>query len=77
MSARRVRQRALAAMAQDLADSDPRLDELFRSFNRRAIGRKMPATERIRTGPLGWITRFGAKAGQTSGDFDRISDWWL
>jgi hypothetical protein len=71
------RQRALGDIARDLADTDPRLDELFLSFNDRACGWKMPKTEKIRTGPLGLITRMGRRVRPASDDFNRLDAWWL
>ena len=77
MSRRQVQRRILADLAEHLADSDPRLDELFFSFNLHASGRRIPSTERIRTGPLGWLAKFRVQVRPTAGDFDRTSAWWL
>jgi hypothetical protein len=71
------RPRALGRIERDLADSDPRLDDLFFSFNHRARGGKMPRTEKIRTGPLGFLTRIGGHVRPASDDFNRMSAWWL
>ena len=76
MSRRRVRKRALGDIARDLADSDPRLDELFLSFNQRASGGKMPRAERIRAGPLGLIARIGRRVRPPSDDFNSLDAWW-
>jgi hypothetical protein len=57
MSLRLGRRRALRDIARDLADSDPRLDELFLSFNQLASGGKMPRAETGSSfGPCGGIT---------------------
>jgi len=77
MSWRRGRQRVLAGIGRDLADSDPRLNELFTAFNERAYGGKMPRSEQIRTGPLGLITRLGGRMRPAPADFDRMGAWWL
>jgi hypothetical protein len=71
------RRRVLGRIERDLADSDPRLDDLFLSFNQRASGGKMPRTEKIRTGPLGLIARMGCRVRPASDDFNRMSAWWL
>ena len=76
MSRRRVRKRALCDIERDLADTDPRLDELFFSFNERARGGKMPRAEKIRTGPLGLITRLGGRVRPASDGFNRLDAWW-
>jgi hypothetical protein len=76
MSWRPGRQRALADIARDLADSDPRLDDLFFSFNQRARGRKMPRTEKIRARPLGLIARIGHRVRPAPDDF-KMAGWWL
>lgn len=77
MSRRLGRPRALGDIERDLADSDPRLEELFLSFNERASGRKMPRTEKIRRGPLGFLTRIGDHVRPAPADFNRLSAWWL
>ncbi len=77
MSWRPGRQRALADIARDLADSDPRLDELFLSFNQRAYGVRMPTTEKVRAGPLGLIARIGRRVRPASDDFKSMAGWWL
>jgi hypothetical protein len=77
MSRRPGRRRALRDIARDLADSDPFLDDLFCSFNERASGGKMPSTEKIRTGPLGLITRLGGRVRPAADDFNRLDAWWL
>jgi len=77
MSRRQVRQRALDDIAQDLADSDARFDELFCFFNERASGAKMPSTEKIRARPLGWIARIGRRMHPAPADFDRMATWWV
>ncbi len=77
MSRRLGRRRALGNIERDLADTDPRLDELFFSFNQRASCGKMPRTEKIRTGPLGLIARMGCRVRPASDDFNRLDAWWL
>jgi hypothetical protein len=77
MSWRLGRRRVLGDIGRDLADSDPRLDELFTSFNRRACGKEMPRTERVRTGPLGVISRFGHRVRPQPVDYDHLANWWL
>jgi hypothetical protein len=69
MSLRLGRRRALRDIARDLADSDPRLDELFFSFTQLASGGKMPRTEKIRTRPLRLIPRMGRRERPASDDF--------
>ena len=76
MSQRLGRQRALRDIARDLADSDPRLDELFLSFNQLASGGKMPRAEKIRTRPLGLITRMGRRERPASDDLQCPAAWW-
>ena len=77
MSWRMGRRRVLGDIGRDLADSDPCLNELFISFNERASGGKMPGRERIRTGPLGMISRFGRRVRPEPVDYDRMANWWL
>ena len=69
MSLRLGWRRALRDIARDLADSDPRLDELFFSFSQLASGGKMPRAEKIRTRPLRLITRPGRRERPASDDF--------
>jgi hypothetical protein len=76
MSQRLGRQRVLRDIARDLADSDPRLDELFLSFNQRASGGKMPRAEKIRTRSLGLIARMGRRERPASDDFQGPAAWW-
>jgi hypothetical protein len=77
MSRRQLRKRALGDIERDLADTDPRLDDLFFSFNERASGGKMPRAEKIRTGPLGLIARLGGRVRPASDDLNRLDAWWL
>ena len=49
MNPRLTRRRALREIERDLADSDPRLDDLFLLFTGMARGAKIPGTEKIRT----------------------------
>jgi hypothetical protein len=79
---RQGRQRALSGIARDLADSDPRLSELFLSFNARAGGGDMPGTEKIRTGLLGLLARLGRRMRPAPYDLDHpaawgYDSWWL
>jgi hypothetical protein len=76
MSLRLGRRRALRDIARDLADSDPRLDELFFSFTQLASGGKMPRVEKIRTRPLGLIARMGRRERLASDDFQGPAAWW-
>ena len=69
MSQRLGRQRALRDIARDLADSDPRLDELFFSVTQLAGGGKMPRAEKIRTRPLRLVARPGRRERPASDDF--------
>jgi hypothetical protein len=73
----RLGRRALRGLARDLADSDPRLDDLFFSFNQRACGEKMPRAEKIKIWPLGLLARIGGRVRPTSTDLNRLSAWWL
>jgi hypothetical protein len=77
MSRRQDRKRVLCDLERDLADADPCLDELFLAFSQLAGGGKMPRAEKIRTGPLGLITRLGGRMRPASDDFDRPTAWWL
>jgi hypothetical protein len=77
MSWRLGRRRVLGDIGRDLADSDPVLAELFISFNERASGGKMPRTEKIRSGPLGLITRLGSRVRPEPVDYDHMANWWL
>ena len=63
------RRRALRDIARELADPDPRLDELFSSFTQLARGGKMPRAEKIRTRPLRLIAQLGLRERLASGDF--------
>jgi hypothetical protein len=45
---RQFRRRALSDIGRELADSDPRLGELFLYFNERTSGAKILCTEKIR-----------------------------
>jgi hypothetical protein len=76
MSQRLGRRRALRDIARDLADSDPRLDELFFSFTQLASGGKMPRAEKIRTRPLRLIPRMGQREPLASDDFQGPAGWW-
>jgi hypothetical protein len=77
MMSQRLGRRALRSLARDLADSDPRLDDLFFSFNQRACGGKMPRTEKIKTWPNRLLARIGCRVRPTSTDLNRLSAWWL
>jgi hypothetical protein len=69
MNLRLGRRRALRDIARELADSDPRLDELFFSFSKLASGGKMPRAEKIRTRSLRLIARLGRRERPASDDF--------
>jgi hypothetical protein len=62
MSPRMGQRRALRDIARSLADSDPRLDELFFSFTQLACGGKMPRAEKIRIRPFRLVARPGRSA---------------
>jgi hypothetical protein len=76
VSQRLGRQRALRDIERDLADSDPRLDELFSSFIQLASGGKMPRAEKIGTRPLQLIARMGRRGRRASNDFQGPAAWW-
>jgi hypothetical protein len=76
MSLHLGRRRALRDIARDLADSDPRLDELFRSFTQRANGGKMPRAEKIRARPLRLIARMSRRERPASDDIQGPAAWW-
>ncbi len=69
MSLHLGRRRVLRDIARDLADSDPRLDELFFSFAQLARGGKMPRAEKIRIRPLRLIAQMGWRERLASHDF--------
>jgi hypothetical protein len=77
MIRRQFGRRALRDIGRDLADSDPRLGELFRYFNERTCGGKIPCTEKIRARPLGLLARIGRRMRPAPADFDRMATWWL
>ncbi len=77
MIGRRFRRRALRDIERALADSDPRLCELFLYFNERTSGGKIPCTEKIRARPLGLLARIGRRMRPAPADFDRMATWWL
>jgi hypothetical protein len=68
-------QRALRGIARDLADSDPRLEELFFSFNAHVSGEEMPSEEKIRTTLPGLMARIGRRVRPTSGDLYGMHAW--
>ena len=74
---RRQLRRALRGIERELADSDPRLGELFLYFNACASGGKIPCTEKIRARPLGLLARIGHRMRPAPADFDRMATWWL
>ena len=75
MSHRLGRQRALRDIARELADSDPRLDDLFFSFNLHVSGEEMPPAEKIKTGPRGWIAWIGQRMRPASADYQDVIAW--
>ncbi len=77
MIRRQFRRRALNDIGRELADSDPRLGELFRYFNECTRGGKIPCTEKIRARPLGLLARIGRQMRPPPADFDRMATWWL
>jgi hypothetical protein len=77
MIRRQFRRRDLSDIERELADSDPRLSELFRYFNERASGEQIPCTEKIRARPLGLLARIGRRMRPAPADFDRMATWWL
>jgi hypothetical protein len=77
MIRRQFRRRALRDIGRELADSDPRLAELFLCFNERASGGKIPCTEMIRARPLGLLARIGRRMRPAPADLDRTTAWWL
>jgi hypothetical protein len=76
MIRRHFRRRALNDIGRELADSDPRLTELFLNFNERTSGGKIPCTEKIRARPLGLLARIGRRMCPAPADFDRMATWW-
>jgi hypothetical protein len=76
MRLRLGRRRALRDIARDLADSDPRLDELFFSFTQLASGGKTPRAEKIRSTPLRLIARMGQRERLASDDPQCPAAWW-
>ena len=76
MSLRLGPRRTLRDIARDLADSDPRLDELFFSFTQLASGGKIPRVEKIRTRPLRLIARMGQRERLESDDFQGPAAGW-
>jgi hypothetical protein len=76
MIRRQFRRRALSDIGRELADSDPRLDELFLYFNERASSGKIPCTEKIRARPLGLLARIGRRMCPAPADFDLMATWW-
>ena len=77
MIRRQFRQRALSDIGRELADSDPRLGELFLYFNELTSGGKIPCTEKIRGRPLGLLLRIGRRVRPAPADFDRMATWWM
>ena len=62
MNLDRSERRALREIEQALADSDPRLTELFSSFTLQGRGQKMPGMEKIRAWPVQRTARAGRGA---------------
>ncbi len=75
MIRRQFRRWALSDIGRELADSDPRLGELFLYFNECTSGEKIPCTEKIRARPLGLLARIGHRMRPAPADFDPT--WWL
>ena len=70
MTTRRRWLRTLQGIERDLADSDPGLDALFRSFARRTGGRDMSWVEKLDRRRFPW---FGRRRGRTL--TERMKDW--
>ncbi len=78
MNLRLTRRRALREIERDLADSDPRLDELFLLFTRLARGARIPGAEKIRTMPLRLLSRLGPQADRRrAGEDGRAQPWTI
>jgi hypothetical protein len=77
MIRRQFRRGALNDIGRELADSDPRLGELFLYFNDRASGGKIPCTEKISARPLGLLARIGRRMRPPPPDYDHMATWWL
>jgi len=73
---RLTRRRALREIERGLADSDPRLDELFFSFTQLASGGKTPRAEKIRSTPLQLIARMVQRERLASDDPQGPAAWW-
>ena len=73
MTATPTDRRALSDIGRQLADSDPRLGELFLYFNERTSGAKILCTEKIRARPLGPLVRIGRRMRPAPADFDRMA----
>jgi hypothetical protein len=76
MNLRLTRRRALREIERDLADSDPRLDELFLLFTGMARGAKMPGAEKIRTIRLRLLARPGPRPDRHQAGEDGSAQPW-
>jgi hypothetical protein len=73
----RSQPRDLGDIARDLAESDPRLEKLFLSFNERACGGKMPRMEKIRAKPHALIAWIGRRVRPAPADLQSMAGWWM
>ena len=78
MNMRLSRRRALREIERDLANSDPRLDELFRLFTGMARGAKIPSVEKIRSMWLGLLAGLGPRPDRhQAGEGGRGQPWTI
>jgi hypothetical protein len=75
MSQRLGRRRALHGIARDLADSDPRLDQLFFSFNQHVSGEEMPKTENVGARLRRLIPQIGRRVRLAAYDCQDLGAW--
>jgi len=73
---RLTRRRALREIERDLADSDPRLDDLFLLFTGMTRGAKIPGTEKIRTMRLRLLARPGPRSDRHQAGEDGSAQSW-
>src|ERR1700760_4711782 len=72
----RPRRRALREIERNLAESDPRLDELFLSFAERAGRAEMPRAQEMRSAPLRRFLRRGPRPDRhRRGEHGRARYW--
>jgi hypothetical protein len=76
MILRRTQRRALRVIERNLADSDPRLDELFLVFTEGAGGAEIPGAEKMRSARLRKLLRRGPRPGRhQAGEDGRAQPW--